>query len=369
MPASACDDRDPSTCGLLALLPTPEVCVMAVRMLALHQAATELAIATLAAVLATACSSDAAGADPPMEKPSTWREDQEKALKYALRRRKRKEKRLRAARAPVVDPAPKRAKKNCATSTKPRRQKTPRPAPTSQPAAPALSELAARKGLSRKEKKIRRKLRRERDLAAAAARFAARPRAPPSEDALAFAPRTKQSRVLNAWQDSCARNVPLPPTSFWRRTWQELPFEPTAFLRRCCLRRMAEGQREDVPYLLQHQTKSALYVGDIQRLSFAEEPALFVKLVCSPRIATGDAADVPYLRAHYKKSAPSCAAIRRAFEPASFMKLICWSRTVTGDGTDVAFLLQHFRKGTFYLDAIRRAVFSQDPPTPPSTGP
>ena len=102
MPATACDDRDPGTCDLLALLPPPEVCAMAVRMLALHQAATELAIATLAAVLATASSSDAAGADPPtvtMETPSTWREDQEKAQKYALRRRKRREKRLRAARA------------------------------------------------------------------------------------------------------------------------------------------------------------------------------------------------------------------------------------------------------------------------------
>ena len=195
MPATPCDDRDPSTCDLLALLPSPEVCAMAVRMLALHQAATELAIATLAAVLATASSSNAAGPEDPtvtMEKPSTWREDQAKALKYALRRRKRKEKRLRAARAPVVDPAPNRAKKTGAASKKPRRQKTPRPAPMSQPAAPALSELVARKGLSRKEKKIRRELRRERELAAAAARFAARPRAPPSEDALAFAPTTKR---------------------------------------------------------------------------------------------------------------------------------------------------------------------------------
>ena len=158
MPATAYEDRDPSTCDLLALPPPPEVCAMAVRMLALHHAATELAIATLAAVLATASSSDAAGADPPtvtMETPSTWREDQEKARKYALRRRKRREKRLRAARAPVVDPSPKGAKKNCATSKKPRRaQKTPRPAPMSQPVAPALAELVARKGLSRKEKKI-----------------------------------------------------------------------------------------------------------------------------------------------------------------------------------------------------------------------
>ena len=90
-------------------------------------------------------------------------------------------------------------------------------------------------------------------------------------------------------------------------------------MRRCCLPRIARGQREDVPYLLQHHPKTALYSDDIRRLSFAKEPALFVKLLCSPRIATGDAADLPYLRAHYKKSAPSCAAIRRAFEPASFM--------------------------------------------------
>ena len=86
-------------------------------------------------------------------------------------------------------------------------------------------------------------------------------------------------------------------------------------MRRCCLPRIARGQREDVPHLLQHQTKTALYVGDIQRVSFADEPALFVKLVCAPRIATGDAAYVPYLRAHYNKSAPSCAAIRRVWEP------------------------------------------------------
>ena len=180
MPVTLCDDRDPSTCDLLAL-PPPEVCAMAVRILALHQAATKLAIATLGAVLATASCSDAAGADGPtvtMEKPSAWREDQAKAQKYALRRRKRREKRLRAAQTPVVDPAPKRAKKTCAASKKRRSQKTPRRAPMSQPAAPALSELVARKGLSRKEKKIRRELRHERDLAAAAARFAARPRAP-----------------------------------------------------------------------------------------------------------------------------------------------------------------------------------------------
>jgi len=81
MSVTACDDRDPSTCDLLAL-PPPEVCTMAVRMLALHQAATELAIATLGAVLATAFCSDAAGADGPtvtMETPSAWREDQAKA--------------------------------------------------------------------------------------------------------------------------------------------------------------------------------------------------------------------------------------------------------------------------------------------------
>ena len=97
---------------------------------------------------------------------------------------------------------------------------------------------------------------------------------------------------------------------------------------------------------IRRRTKSALYVGDIRRVSFAEEPALFVKLVCAPRIAIGDAADVPYLRAHYHKTSPYCAAIRRAFEPAPFMKLICWSRIATGDGANVAFLLKHYRKGT-----------------------
>ena len=156
MPVTVCDDRDPSTCDLLAL-PPPEVCNMAVRTLALYQAATELATVTLGAFLATALCTDAAGADRPtvtMKKPSAWREHQEKAQKYAaLRRRKRKEKRLRAARAPVVDASPKRASKTFAAPKKRRSQQTPRRAPMSKPAAPALSELVARKGLSRKEKK------------------------------------------------------------------------------------------------------------------------------------------------------------------------------------------------------------------------
>ena len=100
---------------------------MAVRTLALYQAATALAITTLGAFLATAFCTVAAGADRPTvttTKPSAWREHQEKAQKYALRRRKRKEKRLRAARAPVVDAAPKRANKTLAAPRKRRSQQT-----------------------------------------------------------------------------------------------------------------------------------------------------------------------------------------------------------------------------------------------------